>query len=468
MNAPIVPTNTQAFQPTDGGLRPSNVRWIVLGVAAFASASAYLTRHCISAANTTIQADLGLDDSDMGWIMGAFGLGYLFFQIPGGWLGNRFGTRFGFAFISTVWSLCNAWTAVVSVFWLLYASRFCLGVFQAGLTPISAKILKDWIPLAYRGKSSACIGASMSVGGAFTMWMTGVLLQNEYGWQGIFATYSLVGVAWAIGFYWFFRTYPQEHRSVNQAELALIHESELPRLPAPDTLEGNGPTGAESAATSDTTLHGRDLLLSMLVSRSLWGLFVQAFFRAAGYAFFVTFFFAFLEYRYGTNKQTAGFLTMLPLLAVVAGGLSGGVIVDLLLRSTGSKRISRSGTAFVALAVCGLFTLASAWTSSALELSAVFAIGALFSGIGGPASWAASIDLGGRHTALFKATMNMGGCLSTVIMPPILGNWFDHIESTRGDWTPVIYLHAIFYFAAAISWLVINPNDTPSQRKRIQ
>ena len=86
MDEPIVPTNTQAFQPTDGGLRSSNVRWIVLGVVAFASASAYLTRHCISAANTTIQADLGLDDSDMGWIMGAFALGYLFFQIPGaGW-----------------------------------------------------------------------------------------------------------------------------------------------------------------------------------------------------------------------------------------------------------------------------------------------------------------------------------------------------------------------------------------------
>ena len=453
--------------PDEAASGPTKVRWWVLGIVSFASASAYLTRYCISAANTTIQTDLGFDDSDMGKMMSAFALGYLLFQIPGGWLGNRFGTRFGFAFISTVWSLCNAWTALVSGLWLMIASRFFLGVFQAGLTPISAKILKDWIPLATRGKSSACIGACMSIGGVFTMGLTGWLLALEgrfqFDWSGIFLAYSAVGIIWAIGFYWYFRTYPDQHSQVNQAELALIRDVQPDAVTASSTTV---PTPLQTAKDDpDTTLDGTELFIGMLMSRSLWALCVQSFFRAAGYAFFVTWFFAFLEYSYHIDRQSAGLLTSLPLLSVVVGTLSGGVVVDVLLRKTGSKWLSRSGTAFVALAICGVLTTLSAWTATAFQLSTVIAIGAMFSGLASPAAWAATIDLGGRRTALFVGTMNMAGCLAGVILPRVLGEWFSEIRETEGDWDQVIYLHAAFYFAAAVSWLVVNPNDTPSERR---
>ena len=475
--------------------QPTRVRWWVLGVVAFASASAYLTRYCISAANTTIGGELGFDDGDMGKLMSAFAFGYLLFQIPGGWLGSRFGTRFGFAFISIFWSLCNAWTAAVSMFGLMVASRFFLGVFQAGLTPISAKILKDWIPQSVRGKNSAAIGACMSIGGAFTIAFTGWLIDAKrpwsLDWRWIFAAYSLVGIVWAIGFYWFFRTYPGDHRSVNQAELDLINSadsnvaaasppkggaasrrSQEERLSAEELVAKThsydaAPESDDFASTDelDTTLSGSELALSMLSSRSLWGLCIQSFFRAAGYAFFVTWFFAFLEYSYEIDKTAAGKYTSWPLLSVVVGTLSGGVIVDWLLRRTGSKWISRSGTAFVALTICGILTMASAWAATAFQLSVVMAIGAMFSGLGSPAAWAATIDLGGRRTALFMGTMNMAGCLAGVVLPLVLGEWFEQIKQSDGDWAPVIYLHAAFYFAGAISWLFINPSDTPSERK---
>jgi MFS family permease len=141
------------------------------------------------------------------------------------------------------------------------------------------------------------------------------------------------------------------------------------------------------------------------------------------------------------------------------------VIVDQLLRRTNSKWISRSATAFVSLLICGLLTMASAWTSSATELAIVIAIGALFSGVGGPAAWAATMDIGGRHTALFVGAMNMAGCVAGVILPTLLGGWFGQLRETGGDWDLVIYLHAAFYFAGALAWLLVNPNDTPTERK---
>jgi len=434
---------------------PTSVRWFVLGAVSFASASAYLTRYCISAANTSIQEDLGFSDARMGELMSAFAVGYLLCQVPGGWLGNRFGTRFAFAFLSVCWSLSNAWSAMASAYQMLWASRFSLGLFQAGLAPISAKILKDWIPPRWRGRSSSWIVASMSIGGAFTMGLTGWLLAHDYGWRAIFAAYSVVGIVWALSFCYFFRTFPKDHRSVNQAELDLIHEINRPDNAA--TIH----TESDAAETEDVTgqeTSNRTLMLNMLKCPGMWGLCVQSFFRAAGYVFFVTWFFAFLEYVYGINKAEAGMLNSLPLIAVVIGSISGGVIVDWMFRVTGSKWISRSGTAIVSLTVSGLFTMASAWTSSATELSLVIAMGALFSGIGSPAAWTATIDIGGRHTAVVMGVMNMAGCLAGVLLPIVLGNWFDQIRETDGNWDLVIYLHAAFYFLGALSWFAVNPS----------
>ena len=433
----------------------TNVRRFVLGIVAFACASAYLTRYCISAANTTIQQDLGFDDRQMGQLMSAFAVGYLLCQIPGGWLGNRFGTRFAFAFISVIWSLSNALTAVSSLFGMLWASRFSLGVFQAGLTPLAAKILKDWMPTRALGFGSAMMAAAMSVGGAFTMWITGLLLADGYGWRGIFSAYAVVGIVWAAGFYWYFRTYPKDHAGVNDAELDLIHDADQSR----DSDKETTSAAIERVEERPPRNHsGAALVMGMLKCPGMWGLCIQSFFRAAGYVFFVTWFFAFLEYVYGIEKGEAGMLNSLPLIAVVIGSISGGIIVDWLLRLTGSKWISRSGLAAVALAASGAFTMFSAWTTSAAQLSVVIAVGALFSGIGAPAAWAATIDIGGRHTAVVMGTMNMAGCLAGVVLPTVLGNWFEQIRGTGGDWDLVIYLHAAFYFVGALSWLAVNPN----------
>ena len=451
-NQGSVATHLEGRSMSDG--RSTRVRWIVLGLVSFASASAYLTRYCISAANTTIQRDLEFDDERMGAIMSAFALGYLFCQVPGGWLGNRFGTRLAFAGISFLWSLCNVWSGVVSAFYNLWASRFALGVFQAGLTPLSGKILQDWIPLHHRGKSSSWIGASMSLGGAFTLWFTGWLLDREYGWRVIFNGYSVVGILWAMGFYWFFRTFPREHAGVNAAELKLIEASDGAAFTSTDQDSSTHSASKRDANSSD----GGGVFWNMLSSPSMWALSIQSFFRAAGYAFFVTWFFAFLEYAYGIGKLEAGFYNSLPLIAVVVGSLAGGLIVDFLWRATSSKWISRSGTASAALFVCAFFTFASTWTAEAWQLAMVIAIGAFFSGIGSPAAWAATIDMGRRHTAIVMGTMNMAGCLAGVVLPIVLGNWFGEIRQSGGSWDPVIYLHVVFYVCGAVSWLFVDPN----------
>jgi sugar phosphate permease len=413
----------------------------VLGLLALAASSAYLTRHCLAVANTTMQEELHFNNEQFGYLYGAFSLGYLLFQIPGGWLGQKFGTRITMPGLSVIWSLCTVVTAAVTSLGAMLASRLVFGLAQAGLVPNSAKVVKDWFPVAIRGKASSVCAMAMSLGGIITISLTAHLLK-DHGWREIFRAYSLVGIVWAIAFYFYFRTRPEQHAGVNQAERDLIREG------ADKNDDGEPAKMNWGAAFRD---------------RNAWALCGQLIFKAAGYNFFVTFFPAFLEYKYKIAKVDAGMLTTYPLIGVVFGSLLGGVIIDGLYKKTGSKWISRCGVAAGALFLTATFAFGSTFTGSAQELATVIAIGAFFSGVAMPCPWAASIDMGGKNPALVMGMMNAAGCLAGICISPLIGRLIDYIKRTDGNWDIVVFVHAGFYFCAALLWLVVNPNKTIGQ-----
>ncbi len=417
---------------------------MVLAAVALASTSAYLTRYCISVANTTIEAELGLTPSQMGWVFSAFNIGYLFFQVPGGALGTRFGTRVSLPFLSTLWSVLTVWTSAVFSYVPLIASRIAFGAAQAGLVPNTAKVICDWFPVSRRGFGSATIGAAMSVGSVITFGLTAWLLER-LDWRTVFQIYSMVGIVWAAGYFWFARTRPSEHRLVNEAELRLI---------AGEGAEAEHKPQAESRKRGLTWQR----LAVMAGSLSMWGICIQSAFRAAGYIILVTWFPAFLEKGFGITREEAGLMSMAPTAGVIIGTIFGGSIVDWLLRKTGSKRISRTSVGMGALAVCSFVTLSAAWTGSPYQLVAAVTGGAIFSGAGSPAAWATTMDMAGKLTAEVMGIMNMTGTLGGLVTPAVLGYMIENIERTGGDWNQVIYVAAGVYLAGSLCWLAIDPN----------
>ncbi len=69
---------------------PTHVRFIVMAFLCGLSFLTYFDRVCIVRAQPDIKRDLNINDSQMGWILGAFWLAYALFEIPGGWLGDRY------------------------------------------------------------------------------------------------------------------------------------------------------------------------------------------------------------------------------------------------------------------------------------------------------------------------------------------------------------------------------------------
>ena len=73
--------------------RASKGRWYILLMISVMYLITYLDRVNISTASPEISKEFGFDKVTMGIIFSAFVWAYALFQVPGGWLSDRFGSR---------------------------------------------------------------------------------------------------------------------------------------------------------------------------------------------------------------------------------------------------------------------------------------------------------------------------------------------------------------------------------------
>src|SRR5436190_24215380 len=94
--------------------RRSMGRWYILLLISLMYLITYLDRVNISTTAPVISKEFGFDKVTMGAIFSAFVWAYAMFQVPGGWLGDRFGPRRILTIIGSYWSVMTAATAMAS------------------------------------------------------------------------------------------------------------------------------------------------------------------------------------------------------------------------------------------------------------------------------------------------------------------------------------------------------------------
>src|SRR6202521_4869893 len=94
--------------------RPSRGRWYILLLISVMYLITYLDRVNISTAAPEISKEFGFDKITLGWIFSAFVWAYALFQVPGGWLSDRFGARPVLATIVAYWSIMTAAAAAAA------------------------------------------------------------------------------------------------------------------------------------------------------------------------------------------------------------------------------------------------------------------------------------------------------------------------------------------------------------------
>ena len=104
---------------------PTRARQIVILFAVTLAVITYVDRICMSQAKLTIQGEFGLSDEQMGWVFSIFTLAYGLFEVPFGWLGDKYGPRIMLLRVVTMWSIFTSATGAASVSGLPAASSNC-------------------------------------------------------------------------------------------------------------------------------------------------------------------------------------------------------------------------------------------------------------------------------------------------------------------------------------------------------
>jgi MFS family permease len=356
----------------------------------------YMDRVVISSAIPRIQEEFGIDDIAVGLILGSFRLSYSLFQIPGGWLGDKIGPRRALTLIVTWWSLFTSLTAAAWSVSSMVVTRFLFGMGEAGAFPIATRSLSRWMLPSERGWAQGVTHAGSRLGQAVTPPIVVALIVIG-GWRLPFVAFGMLGIAWAALWYFYYRDTPDEHRSVNPAELDLIHKSTTARR----AKGGHVPWGA------------------ILSSGTLWTLSLMYFCYAWCLVIYQDWFPKHLYSHYKVDLATMGFLASLPLLAGVVGDLAGGWVSDKIAERTGNLRLARRSVAIAGFVLAGLAILPATFASTA-ETMVAFSCLVLFGleltvGV----SWAVPLDIGGDFAGSVSAVMNtcgnIGGLLSTTL-----------------------------------------------------
>src|SRR5262245_34212265 len=155
MNASLSPERTHA-------------RRSVLGVIFALTVITYLDRLCISAAMPQMASEFKFTPDQKGWIFSAFTFAYAAFEIPSGWLGDRFGARMALTRIVLWWSAFTMLTGAAFGFWSLLIIRFLFGAGEAGAFPNIARAVSRWFPEREQGRAMSVSFVGLSAGSAMT------------------------------------------------------------------------------------------------------------------------------------------------------------------------------------------------------------------------------------------------------------------------------------------------------------
>ncbi|MET4257096.1 sugar phosphate permease [Bradyrhizobium sp. S3.12.5] len=162
----------------------------------------YIDRAAISLALAQIGKDFNLQAADLGIVISAFFLGYAAMQVPGGWLSDRFGSKYVVIVTIVMWSLFTAFTSLAWSLTSLIAIRFVFGIAEGGFPPASIRAIAEVFKRDSRPKMSALLLSSNYAGSMVAPLIMAPLIV-WLGWRHAFNTIGIAGIVFAVIYFVF-------------------------------------------------------------------------------------------------------------------------------------------------------------------------------------------------------------------------------------------------------------------------
>ena len=358
----------------------------------------YIDRVNIATAGPAMQKELGISNTELGLAFSAFAYPYAFFQIAGGWLGDRLGPRLTLLICGAIWSAATVMIGFVEGAVSLIAARFILGIGEGSAFPTATRALANWLAADRRGFAQGITHSFARLGNALTPPLIAFLVVS-FSWRDSFIIVGALSFLWVGLWWWYFRDDPRAHSGVTPEEIAV-----LPAMPAAGTRR-SVPWGRLLRRMLPVTL------TDFCYGWTLW--------------LFLNWIPSYFLHEHNLDIKKSAIFASGVFLAGVVGDTVGGVVSDRILRATGS--VSRARVSVIVVGFLGAFAFmlpvvfTKDLTTAALCLAGAFFFAEL---IVAPI-WAVPMDIAPQHAGTASGFMNFGFGLAGMISPVVFGAVID-------------------------------------------
>ncbi|MBO9580724.1 MAG: MFS transporter [Sphingobium sp.] len=173
--------------------RPSNPK-LVLAMLLIVYVFNFVDRQILSILAAPIQAELKLDDAQMGLLGGvAFALLYSTLGVPLAWIADRSSRTWVITVSLLLWSGFTALCGTANGFWQLFLARLGVGIGEAGGVAPSYAVIGDYFPSHRRALALSVYSLGIPLGSAIGV-LAGGYIAARVDWRTAFFVVGIGGV----------------------------------------------------------------------------------------------------------------------------------------------------------------------------------------------------------------------------------------------------------------------------------
>ena len=181
----------------------------VLGLLLVVATLNYADRYMLGVLIPDIKNELGLSDSQIGFISGAaFTIVYALLGVPIAKLADTYSRKNIIAVALFVWSTMTFLCGLAQSFLQLAVFRVLVGIGEAGCTPPSHYLISDYYPRSRRTSALAIFGLGSPIG-VFIGFLIGGWITQNYGWRIALFSFGAPGLIISAILYFSLREIPR-------------------------------------------------------------------------------------------------------------------------------------------------------------------------------------------------------------------------------------------------------------------
>jgi MFS transporter, ACS family, hexuronate transporter len=199
-----------------------NYRWIIVSLLFFATTINYIDRQIIGLLKPVLETEFNWTETDFAHIIMAFTASYAIGLLLLGRVIDKIGTRLGYIFIISLWSVAGMLHAIARSALHFSIARVGLGLGEAGNFPAAMKAVSEWFPKKERALATGIFNSGTSIGVVLALIIVPWILRN-YSWHEVFLITGAIGFIWL--FFWLiFYDLPAKQKRLSSEEFNFIHD----------------------------------------------------------------------------------------------------------------------------------------------------------------------------------------------------------------------------------------------------